>query len=571
MGQAAEAEKTWLVKSSGAVLGPFALEEVIQMLTNKRISLIDEIRSPDSRWLFIREHRQFANIVQFLREQQSEAREDTGSTFVGNRTVTMNPEETTTVPINNPAPQASSSGGNGQSIPNPEPKPITYAAQTDFRVQRKLESDRKWFSILVWILLIVVMVGGGAYVYLSQKNSQKAIGYPEYIRLAQAQMEVGHFDQALVFYRKAESLQKLSARNKLMMVPLLMVVEKQNAQARQILDDIKQDPQVTAGQEAEIANMIAFSYLNDGQYAEAKKRYQEVVKAVPPPDSALVNLLEISILEEQFGEAMEGIRAIMKAGVKEPLVYLYRSIAHYRQFTDNEKLESVLTDLQRYVGRYSDAQAEAYLLMAATQKKMGREQEMNLAVKNLLQVDPDLTRKHVHDLLIHQEILQWNYMGKLCAVVLHGSADSPQMKALESYCSYQTGDIKTAIEQAEKARAQYAGDMSLMGLHAFLLYRSGRVQEAKALIQSASGGGNELLVSTSAWVCQEQKDWSCAEREWKRIQGINSQSLASFAGLARIALAQGNADRAKDLVQQGLLISDRYRPLREIKEQLDAH
>jgi tetratricopeptide (TPR) repeat protein len=567
MGQPSEAEKTWLVKSSGAILGPFALEEVIQLLTNKRISLIDEIRSPESRWLFIREHRQFANIVQFLREQQSESREDTGSTFVGTRTVTMSPEETTSVPIQNPAPSSASNAG-GVAIP--EPKPITYAAQTDFRVQRKLESERKWYSTVAWIVLLLVLVGGGGYWYLNQKASPKTSSYSEYIQMAQMQTSIGHYDQALVLYRKAESLQKLSPRHKLMMVPLLMVVEKQNAQARQILDEVRAELPPTPAQEVDILNLRAFSFLNEGQLAEAKRRFQEVVRNVPPPDSALVNLLEIAILEEQFAEAMEGIRRIMAAGIKEPLVYLYRSLAHYRQFTENEKLDAVIVDLQRYVGRYSDGQVEAYLLMAATNKKMNREAEVNQVVKTMLQVDPDLSRKHVHDLLIHEEVIQWGYLGRICEMLVRTSADSPQMKALAGFCSYQAGDLKNAIDLVEKARLQYAGEVSLMGLHAFLLYRSGRQAEAKALIQATSGAGNELLVSTSAWICQDQKDWSCAERDWKRIQGINSQSLASFAGLARVAIAQGHNDRAKDFVQQGLLISDHYRPLLEIKEQLDA-
>ncbi len=568
MNQAADTDKKWLVKSSGAILGPFALEEVIQQLTHKKISLIDEIRSPDSRWMFIREHKQFANIVQFLRDQQSETREDTNSTFI-NRTITVNPEEVTTVPAqSNPAPAAPAPAP-AASAPI-ESRPITYAAQNDFRVRRQHEPDRKWLSILIWFSTLVLVVAAGVYFFVIQKDTPKTLGYMDYIKLAQRQQDMGHFDQALGFFRKAESVQKLSPLHRLQMIPLLMVVEKQNVQARQILDEIQQEVPLSTKQKLEAANMRAFSFLNEGQLSEAKQRYSDLVKENPGLESAHVNLLEISILEGRFQEALDSIRTVMKAGVKEPLVFLYRSLAAYRQYAQNDKLESVIEDLKRYVGRYHDYQPESYLLIAAIQKKLGKDQDMQQTIKNMLQTDPDMSRRHIHELMIHREVFEWGYLGNICDLLLKDSADSALTKGLASYCSYQLGDLKASIEQIEKARAQYGTDGTLLGLHSFLLIKSNRLQEAKALIQSVGGNGNELLVSSYANVCQEQKDWKCAEREWHRIQGLNSQSVAAFAGLARVAVAQGDSERAKDLIQQGLVISSLYKPLLEVKDQVDG-
>jgi tetratricopeptide (TPR) repeat protein len=571
MTQAADTDKKWLVKSSGAILGPFALEEVIQQLTQKQISLIDEIRAPDSRWMFIREHKQFANIVQFLRDQQSETREDTNATFI-NRTITLNPEEVTTVPAQStpassaptPAPAAS-----GPSTPI-ESRPITYAAQNDKRVQRRVEPERKWLSALIWLATLVTVAAVGAYFFILQKEAPKALGYLDYIKLAKRQQDMGHFEQALGFFRKAESVQKLSPLHRLQMIPLLMVVEKQNVQARQILDEVQQEISLSAKQTMEAANMRAFSYLNEGQLSEAKQRYSELVKENSGLESAHVNLLEISILEGRFQEALDSIRTVMKAGVKEPLVFLYRSLAAYRQYAQNDKLESVIEDLKRYVGRYHDYQPESYLLIAAIQKKLGKEQDMQQTIKSMLQTDPDLSRRHIHELLIHREVFEWDYLGNICDLLLKDSSDTALLKGLAAYCSYQLGDLKAAIEQIEKARAQFSTDGTLLGLHSFLLIKSNRLQEAKALIQSVGGNGNELMVSAYATVCQEQKDWTCAAREWHRIQSLNSQSLAAFAGLARAAVAAGDFERAKDLIQQGLVISALYKPLLEVKDQVDG-
>jgi Flp pilus assembly protein TadD len=566
MAQAQDDAKTWLVKSSGAILGPFALEEVIQLLTSKQISLIDEVRGPNSRWMFIREHKQFSNIVQFLREQQSETKEDTGATFVGSRTITMNPDEVTTVPAGAQMPPPQSE----PMAPTPpmQSRPITYAAQNDFRIQRNQASDRRWLSALVWILAIVILSGVGWYTFIQHKEAPKTLGYMDYIRLAQSQQEVGHFEQALGFFRKAESIQKLNLFHRLQMIPLLMVVEKQNVQARQMLDEIQQESQLNDKQKLEVRNQMAYSYLNEGQLPEAKKRLTELAKENPSLESAQVNLVEVSILEGRFQEALESIHSLMKTGVKEPLIFLYRSLASYRQFQDADKLDGVSEDLKRYMARYNDFQPEAALLLAATQKKNHKDEDMNQTIQNMLKIDPDLTRKHIHDPLIHHEILDWGYLGNVCELILQDAPDSALMKGLAVYCSYQNGDLQSALTQIEKARAQFASDASLLGLHVFLLIRSGRWQEAKALIQASDSSANELLISSMGWICQEQKDWTCADHSWKRMQGQNSQNLSAFAGLARVAVAQGDLDRAKDILQQGLLISAKYRPFLEIKDQI---
>ena len=45
--------KTWLVKSSTRILGPFTRDEVMTLLSRRQVTIIDEIRQPDGRWNYI--------------------------------------------------------------------------------------------------------------------------------------------------------------------------------------------------------------------------------------------------------------------------------------------------------------------------------------------------------------------------------------------------------------------------------------------------------------------------------------------------------------------------------------
>ena len=48
-------EKMWLIRSSSRLIGPYSLEEVVDLLTYNQISFVDEMRRPKSRWNFVRD------------------------------------------------------------------------------------------------------------------------------------------------------------------------------------------------------------------------------------------------------------------------------------------------------------------------------------------------------------------------------------------------------------------------------------------------------------------------------------------------------------------------------------
>ena len=49
-------ENKWLIKSENRILGPYNFEQVIDLIRKKQISIIDEIRDPETRWLYVREN-----------------------------------------------------------------------------------------------------------------------------------------------------------------------------------------------------------------------------------------------------------------------------------------------------------------------------------------------------------------------------------------------------------------------------------------------------------------------------------------------------------------------------------
>lgn len=59
----------WLIKSDYKILGPYSYEQVEDLIMKKQISLIDEIRDMDMRWMYVREVPDFKPLVDAVREE----------------------------------------------------------------------------------------------------------------------------------------------------------------------------------------------------------------------------------------------------------------------------------------------------------------------------------------------------------------------------------------------------------------------------------------------------------------------------------------------------------------------
>jgi tetratricopeptide (TPR) repeat protein len=353
------------------------------------------------------------------------------------------------------------------------------------------------------------------------------------------------------------------------MACLLMVVEDQNMAARQILESLQ-----SKAPSVELDRLVALSFLREGRLPEAQKRFEALTRKNPQDQVSQENLLMVEILQGQFQVAYDKLSVMFRDGVKDPLLIVYKSMVAYHLFgadKDRQKLTSALEDLQRYISEYQDYKLEIQMLMAGLQNKLGNEAGMTEDIKKMMTEYPDLTRDHIHDETINREILNWSYLSNICDLLVQKNGTTALSMGLKSYCAYQRRDMKTSLDLVEKARNQFSSDTYLVGLHAFLLMKSGRDEEAKALFQLPQAKENRLVWMVHGDVCEKQKDWACADESWHGLLTRDEKNLEAMRGMAVLSLNRGQRDMASDLIKRGLLISDNFRPLVALKEQVDAH
>jgi len=566
--------KVWLVKSAGLILGPYTMDELIEAIKQRQVSIIDEVRDPHSRWSFVREHAQFSHVVQILREQQSQSREDTGTMSLTNKTQTdtatdpsaLEREEMTPPPVS--LPPVRSEVSEPPQVVEKKSQPSTYVFKNDEQVRRRIRKTKKSYAAWAWVMCVVVVVLAGLSYKSFRHEVPASLGFDDCVRLAKYNQELGIYDRALEYYKKADAIHPLDASLRTKMAFLLMVVEDQNMAARQMLETLQ-----SKKPSDELERMVALSFLREGHLVDAQKRFEALAHKNPQDEVSQENLLMVEILQGQFQTAYDKLSVMLRDGVKDPLLIVYKSMVAYRLFTpekDKQKLAAAIEDLQRYTSDYQDYKLEILLLMAGLHNKIGNEKAVVDDLQKMMTEYPDLTRDHIHDEMVNREILNWSYLSNICEILEQRNTSALAM-GLKAYCAYQRHDMKTALDLVEKARNQFSSDNYLVGLHAFLLMKSGRDEEAKALFQLPEAKENKLVWAVHGDVCEKQKDWACADESWHGLLTRDAKSLEAMRGMAVLSLNRGQRDMASDLIKRGLLISENYRPLVALKEQVDAH
>lgn len=576
-----EQSPIYLVKSSGRIYGPYYKEEVVRELYNHRISAIDEVRDPKTRWLFLRQHPEFSQALQFLRDQeitQSAIRND----------------DLTPTPITVAPASGVGSENKNDFTPTPEWEPVpewtpppmhvepdlivetkvqekTYIPITDKKIQAQVKKDNSTSLRLAWISAILIFTVAVAFFVTQQREPARNLGYEDYLKLAKSNRSVGVYDKALNFYKKAESIKPLDSQNKIQMAALLMVVEQRNIEARSLLEESLQNLVPDASQKAEVSVLIALTYMREGQLDKAKEILLSTPSSDPIKSAVTINLVMLDMISEKYQNAYNEITKLIKEDTSQPLLVLMRSLAAFHVFNEKEGKDKILNsieDLRRYLEKNKEYLLEGLLLQAAMYAKIGEVKESEIILRELFSQSPDLTRDHVHDLFIDRQIFEWSHLGSLCEAAYAPISETALGQTLKAYCYFQRQDVTSALDTLEKAQKQRAQEPALRDILAFILLKLKRTEEAKAFSKLSSDTKLDALIT--AELCMADGNWNCAEGSWKRALEKDSLDLVALHGLAMKYKEVGQKEMAMDFVRRGLLVSSRYRPLIEQKEQLDG-
>lgn len=290
-------EAKWIVKSSGRIIGPMTIENIVEAMRAKTFSVLDEVREPQTRWTFLREHPLLMPVVRQIRDEQSSGMENTQSTFVtSGRTVTssvteriMEEAELTPNPTTPAQPQMKSIAAVEKNVAPSASGAKSFGVLTDQKVQQQLQKQTSQWRNVLYGLGALALVGAGVYYKMQAGSGMSNVVAAEKVKFATDRAKRGDFALAIRTVQEIETAKGLSPEEKLLKAKLLLSQEPGNPiELKKTVDELTQEGVGGADVSVEMLQGLVQTKLDN--YPDAVRHFEAVVAKNPHDEKGLLNL-----------------------------------------------------------------------------------------------------------------------------------------------------------------------------------------------------------------------------------------------------------------------------------------
>ena len=477
--------KDWLVKSSTRILGPYTTADIGQLLLNKHISLIDEVRTPQGRWRYVREHLVFAEAVAMLRAEQESSPEHTQSVAAGHQ---FQSDELTPTPVPSgvlrsdmilhPAPIKDVRATSESDFPASDAAGGRGAANT-FGIRgtgpeaapKSSLFEYKW--PVLGLLAIVALTMFGLHL---RNNFRREKGYDSLIEDALRYRSEGLYEDSLAAYKKAAQIHEPDNETQTRMALVLIVLDHQNMVGRRLLEKQLQEDRENRPRLIDDSLGIGISYVLEGSLKEGEDVLHTVLTMDPSNFFARLNLALVALRKGDWREAQRSLGEITKKNPPHPLVLLARAVSLFEghEAPSSDQVTLLAEEIRQQLDHSSALRSEMLTVLLSLQAA-----DDPGYLKNLTSLISELTPAgaYIHDLRLDWRVADWEFLEKICHG-RSGTVSSARMKAVAGLCLAEAGREQESHDVMQEAVTETPKDPLVLFAQARLLSRSGLRNEA---------------------------------------------------------------------------------------------
>ncbi len=492
-------DKKWIVKSENRILGPFTFEQVENLIFKKQISLIDEIRDHQTRWLYIRENPEFKKVIEDVRAQidaKSEATKtlQSSSSHSGTKTVEeftntdrhqlpqftnvdLHTEEASVVSetVSDLIGRIKTNEATHKSRSRTK-----YVYQYDNKTQQQVKTFSKTFVVVI-IMIFVVVTAGISGLYFYTKYSQQKIETEMLIQIKKYKY-LGLDKQVVALY--GELPKSLQHSHLIDVVDLFPLLEASAVFQPRDLDELESHGKLSLENRVSIY-MSRFWSAMQTQNLDLAQNQIIRAKALLPSDS-LVKENE-AILNIRKGQHTKALTAFLKLyNENNQGRYLVGAIESLQGLSADEKIKNypVLEKLvDRHIALRFDYRKELLLVQMAFAKMHENDVLFRLSWRQFINTPPRLSLLFQRPSLVAPFSYQWKDLEQYKVIVRQGiSKAEDTLFNLHDYL--ESAQLGAAVDYAEKNKDSVA-DVSVR-------------QQIALLILNALNKRNEILVLDKA-------------------------------------------------------------------------
>ncbi|MEQ1878295.1 MAG: tetratricopeptide repeat protein, partial [Bdellovibrionia bacterium] len=523
--------RPWLVKSTGRIFGPMSTEEVERGLRAKEISPLDEVTRPFFHWRYIREENDFKQLLEELRTN-AHAREDTLS-------ITL--IENTAQPI-------------AEAIR--DVRPLTVEEEYgpiqhydyDFGDNKPMQSRLKVAIATGGFLVAAIIVWALFHLGTEQSLPETDAQVDSVVREVLFSKSQADKERALGRLRAAHEKKPANARLALNLA-LLHIEQKETIPATRILEKLLK-PKLPAVHEIEIRNALALASIMNGQIERARSELEKVLKLDPTNFTAHYNSAALNLIDGDMGRAHEAIlKALDQRNNSGEALTLDAEIAlkDFEKSRSKIWLEESLKRIRDFLPNAIDRKQEATVFAGALQIKLGFKEEAGKNLENLIEIDPEQSQDHLHDLMTFKEHLYWEQLLIKCRELSSQLDGTARLNSALGLCHLKANEPLVGREVIEDSLKRAPDDRLVQTVYGYVQHLVGQKDQADASLKRAATGADDFPVALilRGRVCAANDDWECAGQAFSRLAEKHPEKIQAKVGLAQVAMENKDKTQAQ--------------------------
>lgn len=372
-------EKKWIIKSENKILGPYNFEQIVDLLRKKQISIIDEVRDPETRWLYVRENSEFKNVVEEIRKEidsKQEATKTYQSTVATSTNTTTNfddlaqktktdispftdinieakdaeiVKEVSTVAV---APLKSEN-----TAPKVE-KAKMYGVQTDAVVQKKMLDYSSKLKIAGAVAAVLILSTVGGYYYFQKRSVIK--------QEEENELQVKKFKYLGLTQKAVDIFATLPNTSQKKLMPELLdtypLLESSGLLTVEDLKNLKSDPSINAEQKAYIELINFMAAMKQQNVSVAQDHLIKASMAQPTMALVIENAALFDLETKAYSEAFKKFQKLIN--IDSNGRYFLGQFEAYIGLPEQEKAEAgraLLQKIESYTNVHFDYRKELLL------------------------------------------------------------------------------------------------------------------------------------------------------------------------------------------------------------------
>lgn len=548
-----ENDKKWLVKSANRVLGPFSLSEVIERVRQKQVAIIDEVRTPEQRWTYIRDSLLFLEVVKEIREEQAANSENTMNSKTATiQTRTMDMERSLTptdsllesvkedlnvdVRELNSAAVVERSHAIGKGD-----KPV-YA--TTFDPQREQQTKKVFVNLFFVILVIILAIGAGFFGYKKYLDQKLTAQMKSRIQRVYYLKSVGLYQKAYELY-KTLPFDVVSEDLEIEMWPIQIQNGNQPYAIRKAAEEkLKNPTKSNKKMELSIVVFLALMAENDpSNYPQAKKILQELIALDPNSDFLKINDALLDLRLNRMSEANKKLKSLIASSIWGYSLYaraqimissVKRNLAN--DFTISNEINNFLSDVDEYFKSkhlflVTDLKIFSYYILTRTNQNEQASKYLNELLDSPLQQD---------NLFSNEVLVDWSYYRKLkddrsiCLEAFPEKSVDYKVLLGRFICHFESGKNADSVQVLNTVKQNFGLSDELLNLESQILLEN-KDSKIQSMVNLKEWGSTQTSLFVKAKVCFQQKNFNCFKE--------NSEKLnANPNNLFRIPMMQMTAE-----------------------------